>query len=186
MITRARACSIKKGTSSTLLPSPAPATKPRTTPKRITKPKAKPASKPKAKPKTPAADMCLLGKSPEMKTIEAAARKAAENHMHLNIHKFTPTINQAVRISVTHALDEAIPKIVQQVVREIETKQTSPLIANQRGTHQAITASEVQSVKAAVPSVVWLKCPLGHQYAVGECGKPAVQGKCIECKAQLY
>ncbi|KAJ2023069.1 hypothetical protein GGI06_001561 [Coemansia sp. S85] len=190
MITRAKARSDKKDTSSALQPSPARETKPNTTPKRISKPKAKtkakPTSKPKPKPKTPTADMRLFGKSPEKEVIESAARKAAENHMHLNIHKFTPTINQAVRISVAQALDEAIPKIVQQVVREIEAKQASSSTANQRVTHQAITAGEVRSVKAAVPSVCWLKCPQGHQYAVGECGRPAVQGKCIECKAKLY
>ncbi|KAJ2330373.1 hypothetical protein GGH91_006683, partial [Coemansia sp. RSA 2671] len=89
--------------------------------------------------------MRLFGKSPEKEVIESAARKAAENHMHLSIHKFTPTINQAVRISAAQALDEAIPKIVQQVVREIEAKQASSSTANQRVTHQAITAGEVRS-----------------------------------------
>ncbi|KAJ2866806.1 hypothetical protein GGH94_001282 [Coemansia aciculifera] len=186
MITRAQARN-NKGISSV---QQAPST-------RITKPKAKTkaqsASKTKAKStsKTPASNMRLFDKLSEKDIIETAARKAAENHMHLNIHKFTPTINQAVRISVNLALEQAIPKIVDQVVKEIEAKQltsqagssTSP--ANNGVVYRTITACEVQKVKAAVPAVTWRRCPKGHQYAVGECGSPAVHGKCIECKVNL-
>ncbi|KAJ2062276.1 hypothetical protein GGI17_002514 [Coemansia sp. S146] len=190
MITRAQARNIKSISSVQQAPST-----------RVIKPKAKTEAKTKAKPvrktkakstcKTPASNMRLFGKSSEKDIIETAARKAAENHMHLNIHKFTPTINQAVRISVNLALEQAIPKIVDQVVKEIEAKQlanqvgssTSP--ANNGVVYRTITACEVQKVKAAVPAVTWRGCPKGHQYAVGECGSPAVQGKCIECKANL-
>ncbi|KAJ2018009.1 hypothetical protein GGI13_005206 [Coemansia sp. RSA 455] len=141
--------------------------------------------------KTPALAMPLFGKSSEKDIIETAARKAAENHMHLNIHKFTPTINQAVEISVSQALDKSIPKIVEQVVKEIETRkiasQVGPSIssASKGVVYRAITASEVQSVMAAIPGVTWRQCLNGHHYAVGECGNPTVQGKCIECKVNL-
>ncbi|KAJ2044772.1 hypothetical protein GGH13_009574 [Coemansia sp. S155-1] len=111
--------------------------------------------------------------------------------MHLNIHKFTPTINQAVRISVNQALEQAVPKIIEQVVKEIEAKQitsqvgpsTSP--ASNDVVYRAVTACEIQKVKAAVPAVKWRGCPKGHQYAVTACGIPIVPGKCIECKANL-
>ncbi|KAJ2860270.1 hypothetical protein GGH94_005615 [Coemansia aciculifera] len=141
--------------------------------------------------KTPAPTMPLFGKSSEKGIIETAARKAAENHMHLNIHKFTPTINQAVEISVNQALDKSIPKIVDQVVKEMEARQiasqvgTSISSANKGVVYRTITAGEVQAVMAAIPGVTWHQCLNGHQYAVGECGNPIVQGKCIECRESL-
>ncbi|KAJ2045840.1 hypothetical protein GGI08_006695 [Coemansia sp. S2] len=192
MITRAQARN-NKGISSVQQTSSTRVTKPKAKPKAKPVSKAKPKAKSKAKPtsKTPDSTMRLFGKSSEKDIIETAARKAAENHMHLNIHKFTPTINQAVRISVNQALEQAVPKIIEQVVKEIEAKQitsqvgpsTSP--ASNDVVYRAVTACEIQKVKAAVPAVKWRGCPKGHQYAVTACGIPIVPGKCIECKANL-
>ncbi|KAJ2439624.1 hypothetical protein GGF42_007894 [Coemansia sp. RSA 2424] len=146
----------------------------------------------KSKPMCKTPVMPLFGKSSEKDIIESTARKAAENHMHLNIHKFTPTINQAVKIAVRQELDDAIPKIVEQVIKVIEAKQ----IAAQVGTstpstsngmvYRTITAAETRTVMAAVPAVTWRQCPKGHCYAVGDCGKPVQAGKCIECKENLF
>ncbi|KAJ2459638.1 hypothetical protein GGI02_005852, partial [Coemansia sp. RSA 2322] len=119
-------------------------------------------------------------------TIESAARKAANDYMHLNITRFTPTINQAVRISVTQALEEAVPDIVQKVVKEIELKQASTSSSSAPLTNgmpfQHVTPQELKEVKAALPGVFWYKCPRGHDYAVGECGRPVVHAQCVDCK----
>ncbi|KAJ2746219.1 hypothetical protein GGI20_001499 [Coemansia sp. BCRC 34301] len=175
MLTRSKSCKSKDISSAQS--SAVVATAPKVTKKR-------PVNKPPAMP--------IFGKSSEKDIIESTARKAAENHMHLNIHKFTPTINQAVKIAVRQALDEAIPKIVEQAVKNIEAKQ----VASQVGTsvssmsnsvvYRTVTTGEAQTVMSAVPAVIWRQCPNGHRYAVGECGRPAQVGLCIECKARLF
>jgi hypothetical protein len=31
----------------------------------------------------------------------------------------------------------------------------------------------------------WVKCPNGHAYAIGECGRPTHEAKCVTCKAPI-
>ncbi|KAJ2764786.1 hypothetical protein IWQ56_004355 [Coemansia nantahalensis] len=51
--------------------------------------------------------------------------------------------------------------------------------------YRTVTQAEIRMVQAAMPGVTWRHCANGHMYAVGECGNPAMRGRCLECNIAL-